>query len=757
MSAHSMRHTGRYAKHTRRRTRGAENGMTLVEVLISLVLLMLVLVPAALFLVSGINLAQSSSIRTTAISIASGQVSKLRTALSAFYPPMPAICNPYTGTGNNPFGGALTSCGTFQQAQGELPASERVGAATYTISYQLNWASSPSYASNSPSSSCASPSISPYPAAMVNVVVDVGYMLHNHHYSVSASALIDTPSSYYSPSYGYVAVYGGSGSSGKPVYLTGNSVAGYETFVSQYDSNGCAFFINVNAASPNSTNPAIYEAVSPTGAARNVVVCTNQTSVVPLYTSGVGTGAEAGGFGGCGALSAARNVHPEISVTPTSLTLTDSSFTSPGASKSVTVTDIGTWPLTIASATTSGPNGSTFAVTSGSSCVGSGGPVTINPGQTCTISVDFQPNNTSVYTYYGTLGISSDATNNQDVQVSLKGIALDCYEQVVYGYGPTAYWTLTGTTPPTAIDVVNTNDNGTMGSGVTTNQPGPLLCDPSAPSVALNGSSSAYITTPIRNFSPNQLTVEAWIRPTGYTGNPRIVANAHTDVSFTGFQLEVNNGGWSGFFDVGNGSVQGKAVWSMSRPLPLNQWYFYVGVYNGSSVTAYLDGAAVGSFPFSGGAVAAAPYPITIGMNPAYNADNFEGDIGQVAVYTTALTPAQIMNEYSTAQNGNTSESGVMAAWSAACYANSVNWQGGYGPSTSPTYFGPDAFWRLDEQQGGTAYNSSGQVGGAQPGYGTGNYNGTIQGGVSYSNISPPGALACDPTDNSMTFSQNLP
>ncbi len=768
MSAHSMRHTGRYGKHTYRRTRGAENGMTLVEVLISLVLLMLVLVPAALFLVSGINLAQSSSIRTTAISIASGQVSKLRTALSAFYPPMPAICNPYTGPSNNPFGGALTSCGVFQQAQGVLPASERVGAATYTVSYHLDWASSPSYASTSPSSSCASPSISPYPAAMVNVVVDVGYMLHNHHYSVSASALIDTPSSYYSPSYGYVAVYGGPGSSGKPVYLTGNSVAGYETFVSQYDSNGCAFFINVNATSPNSSNPATYEAVSPTGAARNVVVCTNQTSVVPLYTSGVGTGAEAGGFGGCGALSAARNVHPEISVTPTSLTLTDSSFTSPGASKSVTVTNIGTWPLTISSATTSGPNGSTFAVTSGSSCVGSGGPVTINPGQTCTVSVDFQPNNTSVYTYYGTLDISSDATNNQDVQVSLKGIALDCYEQVVHSYGPTAYWPLTGTTP-TATDYSGNNYNGTLNGSITEGvSPGPALCNPAETAMQLNG--NGEVTTSLKNFTPNQLTVEAWFKvnswPTNTSnpccGNARIVANAHTDVSSTGFELVVNNGGRGGFFDVGNGSGQGKAVWSLSNPLLLKQWYFYAGVYNGSSINSYIDGQLVASNNWNGGAIAASPYPVAIGYDPAYNGDYLQGDVGQVALFSSALSQSDLQKEYAAASTPSSGipssarmgQASTTLAASDYCYSNYVS-----------NILSPSFYWRLDDQNndlpnsgngsGPVFFNSASTSNGPVPPdtpWGNNNWAnyGYGQGGLSSSGYSPVG---CNPTESSLDFS----
>jgi hypothetical protein len=42
----------------------------------------------------------------------------------------------------------------------------------------------------------------------------------------------------------------------------------------------------------------------------------------------------------------------------------------------------------------------------------------------------------------------------------------------------------------------------------------------------------------------------------------REMVNVHPDKISPGFQLMFNSGGASGFFDVGNGTVEGRASWS---------------------------------------------------------------------------------------------------------------------------------------------------------------------------------------------------
>ena len=123
------------------------------------------------------------------------------------------------------------------------------------------------------------------------------------------------------------------------------------------------------------------------------------------------------------------------------------------------------------------------------------------------------------------------------------------------------------------------------------------------------------------------LTVSVWFNAANLSNaNPRLVANSHTDVDAKGFQLMFNSGGASGFFDVGNGTAEGRASWS--QQLVAGTWYHYVGVYNGATVSAYLNGVQVASAAFAGGAIAAGTGPdINIARNPTYAGDYFIGAI----------------------------------------------------------------------------------------------------------------------------------
>ena len=68
--------------------------------------------------------------------------------------------------------------------------------------------------------------------------------------------------------------------------------------------------------------------------------------------------------------------------------------------------------------------------------------------------------------------------------------------------------------------------------------------------------------------------------------NPRIIANSNTDTDKKGFQIMFNRSGNDGFFDVGNGKVEGRASWN--TPIQVGKWYHAVLTYNGSKVRAYI-------------------------------------------------------------------------------------------------------------------------------------------------------------------------
>ena len=201
---------------------------------------------------------------------------------------------------------------------------------------------------------------------------------------------------------------------------------------------------------------------------------------------------------------------------------------------------------------------------------------------------------------------------------------------------PTAEWTLTqasvsGTTVPDA------SGNGNAGTVVS----GPLTFG----AMGANFNGQQYVDSTLTG-TPSALTVSVWFNAANLSNaNPRLAANSHTDVDASGFQLMFNSGGASGFFDVGNGTAEGRASWS--QQLVEGTWYHYVGVYNGATVSAYLNGVQVASAAFAGGAIAAGTGPdINIARNPTYAGDYFIGAIYDVRIYEQALSAAQVLALY---------------------------------------------------------------------------------------------------------------
>jgi hypothetical protein len=210
--------------------------------------------------------------------------------------------------------------------------------------------------------------------------------------------------------------------------------------------------------------------------------------------------------------------------------------------------------------------------------------------------------------------------------------------------GPTAEWTLTQTSV-SGTTVADASGNGNAATVVN----GPLTF---GAMMGANFNGQQYVDSTL-TVTSSALTVSVWFNATSLTGvagggggNPRLAANSHTDVDAKGFQLMFNSGGGSGFFDVGNGTAEGRASWS--QQLVAGAWYHYVGVYDGATVSAYLNGVQVATAAFAGGAIAVGTGPdINIARNPAYSGDYLIGAISDVRIYyERALSAAEITALY---------------------------------------------------------------------------------------------------------------
>lgn len=130
------------------------------------------------------------------------------------------------------------------------------------------------------------------------------------------------------------------------------------------------------------------------------------------------------------------------------------------------------------------------------------------------------------------------------------------------------------------------------------------------------------------------LSVSVWInQPTAISGWGSVIMKRYT------YGFEVNGSTIS--FGIGNGSV-----WSreMTAPIALGEWQHFVGVYDGTNVTLYKNGAQV-----------SAPQPATLNNSNTPllvgswtgSSEFFNGHIDDVRIYNRALTSSEIANLYS--------------------------------------------------------------------------------------------------------------
>lgn len=133
----------------------------------------------------------------------------------------------------------------------------------------------------------------------------------------------------------------------------------------------------------------------------------------------------------------------------------------------------------------------------------------------------------------------------------------------------------------------------------------------------------------------NKLTVEAWIKTTRDSNVETIVSN-HGNGSSTQFDLRTVNGEFNCFIGFGSYVVTGGTV------IP-DTWQHVAMVFDGNSVTLYVDGVNVGTTPTpSNYTLPTSVAPMILGYN-GYG-EIFKGQMDEVRVWNKALTQTEIQN-----------------------------------------------------------------------------------------------------------------
>ncbi|HRG01755.1 MAG TPA: T9SS type A sorting domain-containing protein [Bacteroidia bacterium] len=237
---------------------------------------------------------------------------------------------------------------------------------------------------------------------------------------------------------------------------------------------------------------------------------------------------------------------------------------------------------------TVGATVSNSIICNGNSTILSGtGANTYNWTGGVTNAVAFSPTATATYTVIGTNTVTG-CSNTAVASVTVNNCA-----------------------PGAALNFDGTNDRVNLGSAITS---------------GLSGG--------------NKVTVEAWVKPTSFSGLGCIVGNYNTGVG--ALQILLRRAGNSYYeFWIGNGGSWFSTN-SVATP-SLNTWQHVAGTWDGSVASIYVNGVLSGTTtPALTVLGNASNNPVWIGANTIN--ENFTGDVDEIRIWNRSLCMGEIQN-----------------------------------------------------------------------------------------------------------------
>jgi hypothetical protein len=239
------------------------------------------------------------------------------------------------------------------------------------------------------------------------------------------------------------------------------------------------------------------------------------------------------------------------------------------------------------------------------------------------------------------------------------------YSAAVLASSPWAYWRLNE--KPQATKAADDTGNGRAGkyaSCVQLGQPGPIKND--SDTAGFFGNPGCWMSyTPSAAYA-GAYSVEAWVKPGSASKTYQTIFDTRGPNGEFSFDLSLEGTGYSGgknlHIDVGDGQTwltNFNGGFNAPFPFTVGRWYYIAATVNLAQSVAflYVNGNVLAKIklPSYGHPTLLfdPSHPIAIGGNPRYDLipgntlpGNFEGTIGQAAVYTRALTAATIAAHY---------------------------------------------------------------------------------------------------------------
>ncbi len=224
------------------------------------------------------------------------------------------------------------------------------------------------------------------------------------------------------------------------------------------------------------------------------------------------------------------------------------------------------------------------------------------------------------------------------------------YKSTVLADQPVGYWPL-DLSVDTGGSATDLSGNGNNGSYINIVSPGNEVPGPSAAipnGVSFDGATT-YVDlstgpdTSVLNFA-GQITMEAWVQPASsqIAGNyANIIAKGWDFTNYSEIELSDVT---SDLFRCGR--MNGVYI---SYGTVTTNWTYLVSTYDGTNWNLYVNGQLTGSIVDGAGSlILSDPWAIGNGSEggAAYGGRIFTGNICQAALYSHALTPAQVAEHY---------------------------------------------------------------------------------------------------------------
>jgi hypothetical protein len=224
---------------------------------------------------------------------------------------------------------------------------------------------------------------------------------------------------------------------------------------------------------------------------------------------------------------------------------------------------------------------------------------------------------------------------------SSAGTAFATYREEVIADGPHSYWRLGEATGPAAADETGTNP-GTYAAGVALGRPSPLTTEPDT-SASFDGVDDyALVPDSATLDMTTAVTLEFWARRSAVTSRWEAVVGKPGDgrSRLENYAVWLNtNDSYYAYFGNGSSYVSVRTSAVKDR-----LWHHVVAIHDGSAIRIYLDGVLKESKPVTLRLTANAN-PLNIGR-ASNNTSFFTGQLDEVAIYPTALSPERIAEHF---------------------------------------------------------------------------------------------------------------